>query len=690
MKRALGGKEGRRARQALLGGVLLTFCLHVLVLPPEAKLAPEANLAEYQLQVSFDLPQSKVKGKATIIPPTGRRLKLYLDELEVLSFRVNGRSLDLRQFANPTELEVAGGVVEITYEGVFQDPEGSVIDERGVILRDMWYPLVAGPCRYTLTATLPRDYEALSEADQITKSREAGTATFRFVFPHPLPEADGLTFAAFPGLQVSRTTYRDIELAAYFTPEHAGLAGPYLKNAREFLEMYERLLGPYPYRRLAIAESFQPSAYSMPTYILIGREELDLDEWGVPTLAHEVLHQWFGNSVFTDFDWGNWNEGLTIYLAEHFLMEQKGADWQCRRRILSGFKAHVNQGNDLPLRRFSEREDVVTRLVGYGKSAMVFHMLRRQVGDEAFFAGIRDFVREHSFRVASWRDLQKTFEKRTRQELSWFFSQWLNRVGLPDFRVEGAKVDALGNNFRVAVTLGQGGALYRLRLPVTFYRNHASQRFWITLTKEKDSFSFLLDFQPEELAIDETFEMFRKLTPEEDPATFERLFASGSALKVLPPVPSPISEAVTEAFQARGIALQIARTGEEDRTATKSATLLLLGRDHPLVPRLLGDLKLADQGFSAVIRKSPHAPESLAVVFQASDPKEVEASLKEMYDRPFYSDYVFQGGRLSARTLQETERGIRVKLSPGVAHHKDHPGMNKARLDDRHAGLKRF
>jgi aminopeptidase N len=407
MKKSSVGKKGGRARKALLGGVLLSFCLCIFAAPVDAKPAPEAEVPQYQLKVSFDIPKSKVMGEATIISRKGGRFNLYLDELEVHTIRVNGRPLNLRKLPNPAELEVAGGVVEIIYEGVFKDPEGSIIDERGVILRDMWYPLVAGPCRYTLTATLPRDYEALSEADQITKSLEEGTATFRFVFPHPLPEADGLTFAAFPRLQVFRTSYRGIEIAAYFSPEHAGLASLYVEQAGKFLEMYERLLGPYPYRRLAIVESFQPSAYSMPTYILIGREELEVDDWGIATLAHEILHQWFGNSVFTDFDRGNWNEGLTIYLADHFLEEQKGKGWQCRRRILSNFKSLVDVRNEIPLRKFSEREDDVTRSVGYGKSAMVFHMLRRFAGEEAFFAAIRDFVQQHSFRVASWSDLQK-------------------------------------------------------------------------------------------------------------------------------------------------------------------------------------------------------------------------------------------------------------------------------------------
>jgi hypothetical protein len=670
MKSELEGQKSRRAVKALLGGVLFTLCLQFFAGPVNAKLAPETRMPEYKLQVAFDIPQSKMKGKATIIVPKGRRLNIYFDELEVLNLKVNGRSLELRKLPDPTEFEVAGGVIEITYEGVFKNPETSIIDQQGIILRDIWYPLVAGPCLYTLFATLPADYEALSEANYITRSPGQGTVTFRFEFPHPLSDSDGLTFSASRRYQVSRTDYRGIELSTYLFPEDLRLAEKYLDQTRKFLEIFERLLGPYPYRRLAIVESFQPSAYSMPTYILIGREKLELDELATSTLAHEILHQWFGNSIFTDFDRGNWNEGLTIYLADHFLEEEKSNGWQCRRRILSNFKTHVNSQNEIPLRKFSEREDDVTRSVGYGKSAMVFHMLRRHVGDEAFFAAIRDFVQQHSFRMASWDDLKKTFEKRTNQQLSWFFRQWLNGVGLPSIHIEDAKVHSLGKNFRVTVNLKQIGGLYKLRVPIIFYRDQVSQQFWINLNKRGDSFSFLLDFQPHELVIDENFEVFRRLSLEEDPATFKRLITASREVHVLPPVPQDIFDEIRAAFQKKGIALKIDRGDAGSSTRPRPPAVLLLGREHPLIPSFFGDLKINDQGFSAVIRKSPYSPRHLVAVFHASDPKEVEDSLKEMFFRQFFSEYVFRGGRLLSRTLQETERGMRIKLAARKAEAK--------------------
>lgn len=659
-------RKGSRVLQVLLQSVIIAILLHFGATPVGAKADSYTDLPRYQLQVSFDIPRSKIKGVAKISAPKGRRLAISLADLKVLKVTVNGRPFDLSKAAEPTELEAAGGVIEIEYEGIFKDSDSNIIGQQGIVLRDIWYPVVAGRCLYSLTASLPPDYEAVSEADRITKSPGEESVTFRFEFARPVNDSDGLTFTASHRFQVSQASYREIELYTYFFPEHAGMAGQYLDQARQFLELYERLLGPYPYRRFSLVESFQPSAYSMPTYILLGEREIGSDEYARSLLAHEILHQWFGNSVFTDFDQGNWNEGLTIYLADHFLGEQKEAGWQCRRRILSNFKSHVNARNEIPLRKFSEREDDVTRSVGYGKSAMVFHMLRRLVGEENFFSGIRDFVRQHSFRAASWNDIRKTFEKRSNQDLSWFFNQWLNGVGLPEIRVVDVKVEAAGKRFRAAVTLGQQGPLYRLRVPVTFYGDQVSQHFTVTLSKSKETFSFLLDSRPEELVIDENFEVFRKLSAAEDPPTFKRLLAAGPQLIVQPPPPSGIAEDIIKAFKHRGVPLKIATAGANAANAQNSATVLL-GGDHPLIPKLLGDFEINRQGFSAVIRKNPNSPQNLVAVFHANGKEEMEMALREMFNHRFYSDYVFQGGKLASRTLQETNRGIRIKLNANEA-----------------------
>jgi len=93
------------------------------------------------------------------------------------------------------------------------------------------------------------------------------------------------------------------------------LARTYLQYAKNYLEQYEKLLAPYPYKRFAIVENFLSTGYSMQPSPCWGR--MWCGSRSSSNLAgHEILHQWFGNSVYVDDDRGNWCEGLTTYLAD--------------------------------------------------------------------------------------------------------------------------------------------------------------------------------------------------------------------------------------------------------------------------------------------------------------------------------------------------------------------------------------
>ncbi|MCB9248577.1 MAG: hypothetical protein H6613_08530 [Ignavibacteriales bacterium] len=105
-----------------------------------------------------------------------------------------------------------------------------------------------------------------------------------------------------------------------------------------------------------------------------------------------------GNSVYIDFDKGNWCEGLTAYMADHLIKEQRGQAGEYRRSTLQKFTDFVNDGNDFPLSKFLSRHDGSSEAIGYGKSLMVFHMLRNLVGDENFTKSLQVFNRNNKFK----------------------------------------------------------------------------------------------------------------------------------------------------------------------------------------------------------------------------------------------------------------------------------------------------
>ena len=233
------------------------------------------------------------------------------------------------------------GAIVIRYEGVFRGERDrnstnfgvveSAIDERGISLTGMWYPLIDGLALYHLSATLPEGYAAISEADEIRESVNKGQTRFVFDFPHP---AGGIDFAASNGYEVIRDSVDGIDLYAYFYKEDRPLADTYLKFAKKYFNLYDDMLGKYAYKRFSIVENFLPSGSSMPSFILLGRDVVRLPFIVETSLGHEILHQWFGNLVYVDYDKGNWAEGLTSYMADHLYQEQKGKGWEYRKQIL--------------------------------------------------------------------------------------------------------------------------------------------------------------------------------------------------------------------------------------------------------------------------------------------------------------------------------------------------------------------
>src|SRR6202023_1548746 len=170
------------------------------------------------------------------------------------------------------------------------------------------------------------------------------------------------------------------------------------------------------------------------------------------------------NGVFVDLAGGNWCEGLTAYLADHLIAEQRGQGADHRRAILQKVTDYVTPENDFPPSRFQSRHDAVTEAVGYGKAAMMGNMLREKVGDGQFIKALQAFYRDNHFREASFDDIEKSFEAVSGLDLRPFFDQWVRNVGTPELKLD----HAAGDGERVDITLSQvqPGRLFTLDVPV--------------------------------------------------------------------------------------------------------------------------------------------------------------------------------------------------------------------------------
>ncbi len=168
--------------------------------------------------------------------------------------------------------------------------------------------------------------------------------------------------------------------------------------------MYSGLIGPYPYEKFALVENFWETGFGMPSFTLLGPTVIRLPFIINTSYPHEILHNWWGNSVFPDYEQGNWSEGLTAYLADHLMKEQQGSGAEYRMDTLQKYADYVLGSRDFPLTRFRSRHSSSTEAIGYGKSLMFFHMLRLELGDDTFRKGIREFYKQISI---SFRNLHQ-------------------------------------------------------------------------------------------------------------------------------------------------------------------------------------------------------------------------------------------------------------------------------------------
>ena len=155
-------------------------------------------------------------------------------------------------------------------------------------------------------------------------------------------------------------------------------------------------------------------------------------------LAHELAHQWFGNSLSVR-DWRHvWlNEGFSTYAAMLWTERRKGA---------AAYRAEMNKIAEGDLRGPVFMADVTDnkKLFGaatFDKGAWVLHMLRHVMGDEKFFKALREYVREYSYRNVTTEDFRAVCERFHGKSLDWFFAQWIYGVSRPTYRVSWAAAD---------------------------------------------------------------------------------------------------------------------------------------------------------------------------------------------------------------------------------------------------------
>ncbi|MFQ5568615.1 MAG: M1 family metallopeptidase [Rhodothermales bacterium] len=279
--------------------------------------------------------------------------------------------------------------------------------------------------------------------------------------------------------------------------------------AERILQFFSGHIGPFPYAKLANVQSkTRFGGMENASNIFYSERSVSGTRRSEGLMAHEIAHQWFGDSV-TEADWHHiWlSEGFATYFTQLYMEYTYGRD-----RLVAGMRA----GKSAVLNRFEQApssaivDTTITNLFdllnanSYRKGGWVLHMLRYIVGNEAFWDGIRAYYHQYRDGNALTEDFQRVMETVSGQDLSWFFQQWIYQPGQP--RYEGTwHYDAAAG--QLTVTLNQmqtNGTFFRMPVELGIYTDDASlPRIEVmNVDQAQNTFTFVLDTPPTTVVLD--------------------------------------------------------------------------------------------------------------------------------------------------------------------------------------------
>lgn len=551
------------------------------------------------------------------------------------------------------------------------DAEGTFLDSSS-----LWFPVIDDALvTFSLDVRLPGGWDAVSQCRR-RQHHKTGAFT-RVLWACDKPQDDIYLVAA--RFHEYHRTHGRIQLQAFLRSPDQALARRYIRAAGRYIDRYQTLLGPYPYDKFALVENFWQSGYGMPSFTLLGSQIIRFPFIIYTSYPHEILHNWWGNGVFVNFDEGNWSEGLTAYLSDHLVKVQEGKGADYRRELLQKYMDFVAGDQDFPLTDFTARNSQASEAVGYGKALMFFHILHRRFGDGPFVKSLRRFYKDNKFRYATYDDLQKAFEQVTGDKLGATFDQWVRRTGAPDLQVAQVKDVSSGDSHRLQLTLAQAqpGPAYRLNVPVAVTLQGRAQAYQTTLAMadKHQAFTLALPASPLRVDVDPQFDVFRRLSKEEIPPALSGLFGAESVLIVLP---SRAPEALGQAYRALAEAWQDSPAfharivmddalealpedravwlfGQRNRFRSQAEKAVAVYDAVQLSPD--GQLRVAGQRFPApgrsLVMAATHAHGAPLGWLVTTEPKALSGLARKLPHYTKYSYLVFQG-----EAPRNTDRGM--------------------------------
>jgi len=489
------------------------------------------------------------------------------------------------------------------YQRGFSQSPGIICD-KGVYLAGStwWVPVFSNTLMtYKLTSVLPKTWKNVTTGyrtlDKVENSKHIDT----WVCDSPQEEVF-LIAAAFH--EYSYDMNSGVKAMAFLRTPDEGLANKYLEVTEQYMDMYQGMIGDYPYTKFALVENFWETGYGMPSFTLLVEKIIRFPFILHSSYPHELLHNWWGNSVYVDFNTVNWCEGLTAFMADHLIKEQRGAGEEYRRSTLQKYSNVVTPVTDFPLKDFLSRHDGASEAIGYGKSMMMWQMLRRKIGDDKFTEGIALFYKQQKFKTASFDDIRSAMETASGVDLKDFFNQWVNRSGAPEIAIDNFKSEEINGKYHNVLKLKQiqKDDAFDIDIPVGVLTKTGLESFVFNMNKKSQVFEFDVKSEVIKISVDPQYDIFRVLNPAEVPSTLSKIWASIDNIFVLP---SKADENNKELYQKFAQAWKDADNDNftivfdnEISSVPEDKTLWILGFENKFATDFNKEISQYNSGFS--------------------------------------------------------------------------------------------
>src|SRR5579862_3604316 len=526
----------------------LTLLLAILAQPARAAEKARLRVDDYQIEATLEPHLHQITAKAKVKFTAMQDLSVAVFELhnDLRVTKVTDEKNQLLSAERVTQdstvrVPLPNGLskdnsmtLTFEYEGQLENADNSPVpglslayigdDTSYLLYAGRWFPVNGyGLNRFTSTIsiTLPAHMlvigsgkETVSDVAAAKKPASSVLPTKTFTFVSNKPSFPGTIVAGI--FQEYKSDEAGMDMHVYFKPTHQSIAPAYTTTAVQEFTFYITLFGPLPSQRLNLVElpgDTLPYAWA-PEMVGLAAPSIT-EKTNYRLLSNGIAHQWWGVSVSaeTKDDW--WlSDGFARYSEAMYVENAAGAAGleEAVKDMSVGALAY----DTVPLSSASKLDTFSTEFQSLttDKGAMILHMLRGVLGEDKYNKTMREFAAEYAGKSASTDDFREVAEKNFGSQLTWFFSQWLDSTGAPEFKVKyttyrlgGAAAvkspqDTKTPGFRVTGEISQDLDLFRMPVDLRIDTDGKTENQRIEVVGTNSPFSIETFGRPRRISID--------------------------------------------------------------------------------------------------------------------------------------------------------------------------------------------